>query len=126
MSGESCGGATAAISRRGRRNQSSTMHTRVTGSASQESRTITETRDCGIGKTLVFAADLQHGEECLLRDLDVPELFHALLAFLLFLEELALAADVAAVALRQHVLAQRLHRGARDHGAADRRLHRHL
>jgi len=72
----------------------------------------------------VFAPDLQHREEHRLRDLDVSELFHAFLTFLLFLEELALARDVAAVALGQHVLAQRLDGGAGDDGAADRRLHR--
>src|SRR5256885_6428192 len=42
------------------------------------------------------------------------------------LEELALAADVAAVALGRHVLAHGLHRRARDHLGADRRLDGHL
>jgi hypothetical protein len=42
---------------------------------------------------------------------------HALLAFLLLLEQLALARDVAAVALGEHVLAQRLDRLARDDAA---------
>src|SRR5581483_9793273 len=45
---------------------------------------------------------------------------HALLAFLLLLEELALAADVAAVALGKHVLAQRRNGLARDDLIADR------
>ncbi len=35
---------------------------------------------------------LQHGEERLLRNLDLADLLHALLAFFLLLEELALAA----------------------------------
>ena len=43
--------------------------------------------------------DLQHGQERLLRDLDRADLLHALLALFLLLEELALARDVAAVAL---------------------------
>ena len=53
-------------------------------------------------------ATLEHGQERLLRDLDPPDLLHALLPFLLLLEELALAGDVAAVALGGDVLAQRL------------------
>jgi hypothetical protein len=51
------------------------------------------------GRGRVISVDLQHGEEGLLRDLDVPDHLHALLAFLLLLEQLALAGDVAAVAL---------------------------
>ena len=54
---------------------------------------------------LVVAAE--HGQEGLLRDVDVADLAHAALALLLLLEELALARDVAAVALGGHVLAQR-------------------
>ena len=73
-----------------------------------------------------FPADLQDGEERLLRNLDRADLLHALLALLLFLEQLALARDVAAVALGQHVLAQRLDGRPRDDVRADRRLHRHL
>src|SRR5690348_3690025 len=68
----------------------------------------------------------QHRQERLLRDLDAPDALHALLAFLLLLEQLALARDVAAVALRKHVLPQRLHGFARDDPAPDRRLDRHL
>src|SRR5687768_12848604 len=41
---------------------------------------------------------LEHGEEGLLRDLDPADLLHALLAFLLLLEEFLLARRVAAVA----------------------------
>ena len=52
--------------------------------------------------------------ECFLRDLDLPDLLHPLLAFFLLLEQLALAGDVAAVTLREHVLAHRLDRFARD------------
>src|SRR6476659_8367853 len=64
-------------------------------------------------------ADVEHGEERLLRHLDRPDLLHALLPRLLLLEQLALARDVAAVALREHVLAPRLDRLARDHARAD-------
>src|SRR6266851_1812521 len=69
---------------------------------------------------------LQHGKERFLRDLHLPDLLHALLAFLLLLEELALAGDVAAVALGEHVLAHRLDRFPRDDAAADRGLNRHF
>src|SRR6478609_2837478 len=68
------------------------------------------------------AVHLQRGNEGRLWDLHVADLAHALLALLLLLEKLLLAADVAAVALRQHVLAQRADRLAGDHAAADRRL----
>src|SRR5438105_7322765 len=66
--------------------------------------------------------DLQDGEECFLRDLDAPNPFHALLAFLLFLEQLALARDVATVTLREDVLAERFDRLTRDDLCPDRRL----
>src|ERR1700722_1244099 len=69
-------------------------------------------------------ADLQNGQKSLLRDFHLADLLHALFAGLLLLEQLALARDVAAVALGQHVLAHRLDAGARDDMAADRRLHR--
>src|SRR6059036_829960 len=69
---------------------------------------------------------LEDGEERLLRDLDAADPLHALLAFLLLLEQLALARDVAAVALGEDVLAHRLDRLARDDAAADRRLDRDL
>src|SRR4051812_38909286 len=72
----------------------------------------------------LFAFDLQDGEERLLWDLDAADLLHALLAGLLLLQQLPLARDVAAVALGEHVLAQRLHALARDDVGADRGLHR--
>src|SRR5438045_887997 len=68
----------------------------------------------------------QHGQEGLLRDVDAAHALHPLLAFLLLLEQLALAGDVAAVALRDDVLAQRLDRLARDHARADGGLDGHL
>src|SRR5271169_6942821 len=69
---------------------------------------------------------LQRRDEGLLRYLDPPELAHLLLAGLLFVEQLALAGGVAAVAFGGDVLAQRADRLARDDLAADRRLHRNL
>src|SRR5436190_22515598 len=61
-----------------------------------------------------------------LRDLDLAELTHPLFAFLLLVEQLALAGHVAAIAFGQDVLAQRLDRLASDDAAADRRLDRDL
>src|SRR5574338_427537 len=69
---------------------------------------------------------LQHRQKRFLRDLDRAHLLHPLLSLLLLLEELALPRDVAAVALREHVLAERFHRRARDHLVPDRRLNRNL
>src|SRR5262249_3838563 len=71
-------------------------------------------------------AEREHREERLLRHLDAPDLLHALLPLALALQELALARDVAPVALRQHVLPLRLHRLPGDDLAADRRLDRDL
>src|SRR5215210_7952181 len=70
--------------------------------------------------------ELEHREERLLRHLDAADLLHALLAFLLLLEQLALARDVAAVALGDHVLAHGLDRLARDDLRPDRGLDGHL
>src|SRR3546814_10706826 len=49
------------------------------------------------------AVHLERLDEGRLRNLDLAELAHPLLAFLLLLQQLALARDVAAVALRGHV-----------------------
>src|SRR6188472_4459692 len=76
------------------------------------------------GSPLLLAVEVQDGEERLLRHLDAADLLHPLLALLLLLEQLPLARDVAAVALREHVLALRLHRLAGDHAGPDRGLDR--
>src|SRR5215510_783587 len=76
--------------------------------------------------TSVGLVNLQHRQERLLRDLDGSHLLHALLSFLLLLEQLALAGDVAAVALGEHVLAQWANRLPRDHLGSDRGLDDHL
>src|SRR4051812_17047323 len=52
--------------------------------------------------------DFENGQKGLLGNFDVADLLHALLSFLLLLEQLALARDVAAVALGRHVLANGL------------------
>src|SRR5437016_889441 len=74
----------------------------------------------------VARPNLEHRQERLLRDLDPADLLHPLLPRLLLLEQLALARDVAAVALRDHVLAHRLHGLAGDDLRADRGLDRDL
>src|SRR6478672_7838340 len=71
-------------------------------------------------------AELQRRDERLLRDLDPADLLHLLLAFLLPVEQLALPADVTAVALRDHILPLRLHRLPGDDPATDRGLDRHV
>ena len=57
-----------------------------------------------IDSLLVFA-HFEDGEEGLLRNIDLADAFHALLAFLLLFQELALTADVSAVAFGDDVLA---------------------
>jgi hypothetical protein len=51
--------------------------------------------------------DLQHCKESFLRNIHATHTLHPLFAFLLFLEQLPLAADIAAVALRDHVFPDR-------------------
>src|ERR1700748_3810467 len=72
------------------------------------------------------AIHLQRGNEGFLRDVDLAELPHLLLAFLLLLQNLALARDVAAVAFGGGVLAPRPGGFTRNPFAADRRLDRDL
>src|SRR5262249_8164655 len=73
---------------------------------------------------LLSLADVEHGEERLLRHLDGADLLHPLLPRLLLLEQLPFAGDVAAVALGEHVLPLRLHRLPRDDPGADPGLDR--
>ena len=58
--------------------------------------------------------DLERRNKSLLRDIDLAELAHALLALFLLLEKLALAGDVAAIALGGDVLAEGAHGLARN------------
>src|SRR3954471_14614826 len=81
---------------------------------------------CGDRLALAVAGQLEHGQERLLGHLDPAHLLHALLARLLLLEQLALAAHVAAVALGDHVLAHRLDGLPGDDLGADRGLDGHL
>ena len=68
--------------------------------------------------TASVAVHLQHGKECLAGHLHRAELPHSLLALFLLFQQLFLSADVAAVALCQHVLAHRLDGFTRDDLAA--------
>ena len=69
-----------------------------------------------------LVAHLQHGQERLLGNLDVPDLLHPLFPFFLLFEQLPLARDVAAVAFRRDVLAHGLDGFSRHHATADGRL----
>src|SRR5215208_3693823 len=73
-----------------------------------------------------IVAEFEHGEERLLGHLDPTDLLHPPLALLLLLEQLPLAADVAAVALGGDVLAEGLDRLAGDDLRADGGLDRHV
>src|SRR4029077_6769914 len=64
----------------------------------------------------------EDGEKGLLGDIHPADSLHPLLSLLLFLQELALARDVAAVALREDVLSDRRDRLARDDLGSDGRL----
>src|SRR5687767_11121000 len=81
---------------------------------------------CTFCASLWLLINLQYCQKRFLRDLDAPDFLHPLLAFLLFLQQLSLARDVAAVTLRDHVLAKRLHRFARDDLVPDCGLYRHF
>src|SRR5262249_35581683 len=69
---------------------------------------------------------LQGRDERLLRNVHLAELAHPLLAFLLFFQELALAGDVAAVALGGDILAKGTQGFAGDNFPANCRLDRNL
>src|SRR4051812_43365204 len=70
--------------------------------------------------------ELEGGDEDVARNLDASDRLHLLLALLLLLEQLALAGDVTAVALGEHILALRLHRLAGDDLPTDCGLDRHV
>src|SRR2546422_1079321 len=74
----------------------------------------------------ITSFDLEESQERLLGEVHAPDLLHPFLAFFLFLQELALAGDVAAVALGQHVLAHGGDVLAGDDLAADGGLDRDL
>src|SRR5688572_33135127 len=60
----------------------------------------------------LFLARFEHREERLLGDVDLPNGFHAFLAFFLLLPQLALTRNVAAIAFRRNILPHRADRFA--------------
>src|SRR4051794_9052887 len=83
-------------------------------------RPVQSARDCRTPRSILRV--VEHRQERLLGDLDVPHLLHTLLALFLLFQQLPFSRDVAAIALRGHVLAERRDRLAGDHPAADGRL----
>src|SRR3546814_11181519 len=78
------------------------------------------------GSVSVFVAHAQRGDESLLRNAYRAVFAHPFLAFLLLLQKLPFARDIAAIAFGGHVLAQRRDRLACAHLAAERRPDRNL
>ena len=75
---------------------------------------------------LLVLAHPQNSQKSLLRNIDLADPLHPLLAFFLLFQQLAFAGDVAAVALRKHVLAQGAHRLAGHDLGADGGLDGHF
>src|SRR4029453_1905582 len=71
---------------------------------SKYSRSVDFLNGSAISPLLGLRPHLQHGEKRFLRDLHFADLLHALLALFLFLEQLAFARDMPAVALLQSPL----------------------
>src|SRR5205085_3271296 len=69
---------------------------------------------------------LEHFDKRLLRNVDLPNALHSFFSFFLFLQQLSLAGNVAAVAFRGHVFSQGRNVFPRNYFSANRRLDRHL
>src|SRR5258708_39221681 len=76
--------------------------------------------------SVTVRADLQTREKSFLGYIDAADPLYSFFAFLLFFEELAFAGNIAAVALRNNVLANRRDGLASDDFRPDRGLNRHL
>src|SRR5262245_40872499 len=74
---------------------------------------------------LSVISSLEYLNESFLRYIHGSDGFHPLLAFLLFLQQFAFAGDVAAVAFRSDILAERAHGLTGDDFATNRGLHGH-
>ena len=68
---------------------------------------------------LVLVVGAEDGDERLLRDVDVADFLHALLAFALLVKKLAFTGDIAAVAFGENVFAELTDIFAGDDFAAD-------
>src|ERR1035441_7743405 len=76
--------------------------------------------------SIATLANLQKSQKRLLRNVDAANAFHALLAFFLLLQLLALARNIAAITFRNNVLANGVHGFTGDDLGADGGLDRHL
>ena len=72
---------------------------------------------------LVFVVGAEDGDKRLLRDIDVSDFLHALLAFALLVKKLAFTSNVAAIAFGENVLAELSDIFASDDFAADGALY---
>src|SRR5215468_8325729 len=68
----------------------------------------------------------EHLDECLLRDVDLSDAFHPFFSFLLFLQQLSLARNIAAVAFRGYIFSQCRNALTRNNFPANSGLDRHL
>src|SRR4030095_1936772 len=88
--------------------------------------------DRNIQRCLAFARQdkqslrFEHLDERLLRNIDLPDALHPFLSFLLFLQQLPLARNIAAVAFRGYIFSQRRNALTRNNFSANSRLNRHL
>ena len=122
--------------RLGRRNQSSTKVIAATGSSSQDSRQASgrtphpprylRTSNSSELIQHYFRPTCRTARNASCGISTEPTCFMRFLPSFCFSSSLRLRRQVAAVALGQHVLAQRLHGGARDDVRADGRLHGHF
>src|SRR3954451_22633387 len=103
-----------------------TAYVTVFTGESPPGRLLPATRALWARRRASVVVELEHGEERLLGYLYATDLLHPPLALLLPLQQLALARDVAAVALGGHVLAVGLDGLAGDDVGADRRLDGHV
>ena len=75
---------------------------------------------------VLIIADAEGFNKCRLRYFDFAELAHSLFAFLLFIQQFAIAGDVAAVAFCSHVFTHGRDGFAGNDFAANSRLNRNL
>src|SRR5689334_14785241 len=79
-----------------------------------------------LSSSLAIRLCFQHFNESLLRNVDGAERLHALLAFLLFLEQLPFARDITAITFGGHIFSKCTDGFTRNNLSANRGLDRHL
>src|SRR5512145_935933 len=77
-------------------------------------------------KEALFLIERKNRHKGSLRDFDIADHLHALFALFLLLQQLSFSSDIAAVALAQHILAERADSLAGNNLATDCSLNRHL